>query len=333
MSLMTGHEREHSVAEEAGMNVLVTSISKKVPLLQAVRKAMAKLGGDNRLFGADLDPGCIGSYFVDAFWKMPRTSELSAEELIDYCRRNGIRAIIPTRDGELGCFAVMASRLRKEGISVMISGPKAVEACTDKLLFSRLLRNRGIPAISTSERIDELQASVYVVKERFGAGARRIGLGLLREDAIRHAETLESPVYQPYINGREYSIDLYRGLDGQTKGAIARTRDRIVDGESQVTTTVSDPRLEDLGKQVADTLNLYGHAVLQVLVDDEGDHHVIECNCRVGGASRLAFESGLDSIYWFLLEASGHSIAPYPFIRSKCEKRLIRYAEDRIVCL
>lgn len=316
-----------------GINVLVTSISKKVPLLHAIRKALSRLGGDGLLYGADLDPDCIGSHFVDEFWQMPRTSELAVETLIENCRANGIRAIIPTRDGELGFFASVAERLRSAGIHVMISSPETVNTCVDKLLFARRLREQGIPAIPTAERIEELDAVVYAVKERYGAGARRIGLNLNREDAARLAAKMESPIFQPYINGREYSIDLYRGLDRRTKGVIARTRDRVVDGESQVTTTVTDPGLEALGARAADALDLYGHALLQVLVDENGGHHVIECNCRVGGASRLSFEAGLDSLYWFLLEASGQSISQYPFVRSKSEMRLVRYAEDRIECL
>ena len=317
-----------------GINVLVTSISKKVPLLKAVRKALSRLDGNGRLYGADLDPECIGGHFVDRFWQMPRTSELTADTLINYCRTQGIRAIIPTRDGELPFFASVAGRLRDESIHVMVSSPETVEICLDKLLFSRRLLDHDIPVIPTAERIGELEeASAYVVKERYGAGSRRIGLGLNRDDAIRHAASLEVPIYQPYISGREYSIDLYRGRDGRTKGVIARTRDKVVDGESQVTTTVTDPGLETLGARVADALDLYGHAVLQVLVDEYGGYHVIECNCRVGGASRLAFEAGLDSLYWFLLEASGEPIGKYPFVRSKCEMRLVRYAEDRIECL
>jgi carbamoyl-phosphate synthase large subunit len=322
-----------AAGQEAEINVLVTSISKKVPLLKSIRKALGKFGGNSRLFGADLDPECIGSHFVDVFWQMPRTNELKAETLIDYCRSNGIRAIIPTRDGELPVFAGLADRLRDEGIHVMVSSREAVEACVDKLLFARRLGELGMPAIPTTERIEALDAPAYAVKERYGAGSRRIGLGLCRDDAFRHALSMEFPVFQPYIKGREYSVDLYRGMDGRTKGAIARTRDRVVDGESQVTTTVTDPELEALGARVADALELYGHAVLQVLVDEDGGHHVIECNCRVGGASRLAFEAGLDSLYWFLLEASGQSIDQYPFVRSACEKRLVRYAEDLIECL
>lgn len=318
---------------ESAFSVLVTSISKKVPLLNAVRKALGKWGGNGCLIGADSDPDCIGRHFVDEFWQMPRTGDLTADRLIEFCRGKGIRAIIPTRDGELGDFAAWAGRLREAGIHVMISSPEAVNVCTDKLLFARRMRELGIPAVPTSERIEELDAPAYAVKERYGAGSRRIGLNLTREEAVRHAAMLESPVFQPFVRGREYSIDLYRGLDRRTKGVIVRTRDKVVDGESQVTTTVSNPQLESLGERVADALDVYGHALLQVLVDEDGNPHVIECNCRVGGASRLAFEAGLDSLYWFLLEASGQSIAQCPFIRSKREMRLIRYAEDRIECL
>jgi len=44
----------------------------------------------------------------------------------------------------------------------------------------------------------------------------------------------------------------------------------------------------------------------------------------------LSLAYGLDSLYWFLLESQGESLRDYPFVRSGKDKRLIRYAEDRI---
>ncbi|MNC49272.1 carbamoyl phosphate synthase-like protein [compost metagenome] len=70
--------------------------------------------------------------------------------------------------------------------------------------------------------------------------------------------------------------------------------------------------------------------IFQVIIDHAGEYHFIECNTRFGGASRLSVEAGLDSFYWFLLEAEGNDLAEYPFVRSAQEKRLIRYAEDLI---
>jgi carbamoyl-phosphate synthase large subunit len=75
---------------------------------------------------------------------------------------------------------------------------------------------------------------------------------------------------------------------------------------------------------------MYGHIVLQVLMDENENLHVIECNSRFGGASTLSIASGLDSFYWFMLEANQVDLDSYPFTRSKVEKKQVRFPEDLI---
>lgn len=318
--------------DAAALHVLVTSISKKVPLLKAVRRAMAALGFPGTLHGGDVDARCIGKHFVDRFWEMPRLQELPIEAFAAYCREHNIRAVIPTRDGELAYFAEHRALLAAQGIQVMVSESETVRLCLDKLEFARKLQESGLPAIATYLTLPSSGATSFVVKERYGAGAERIGLKLAAEEALSHAIGLEAPIFQPYIEGQEYSIDCYVDRRSEVKGLVARTRDTVVGGESQVTTTVRHEALESICREAAQRLGLYGHAVFQAIVDAEGTCHLIECNCRFGGASRLSLEAGLDTFYWFLLEASGVSLDTYPFVRSAQEKMLVRHAEDLIVC-
>jgi carbamoyl-phosphate synthase large subunit len=314
-------------------NVLVTSISKKVPMLNTVRQGLQKLGGSGKLYGGDVNEGCIGRHFVDEFWHMPRLQDLGFDQLVAYCKSHAIKVIIPSRDGELLYFAEKKEKLKEFGIHVMISTPAAVTATVDKLEFYRALIEKGFPVISATEQIGELETNRYVVKERFGAGSEHIGLNLDRKAAESFAADLEKPIFQPYIKGKEYSVDLYIDAFGAAKGTVARTRDLIVSGESQVTTTVSYPKLEQMCAKAAEALGLYGHAVMQVLVDDHEGFHLIECNSRFGGASRLSVDAGLDSFYWLLLESLGSDLQDMPFLRKKQELQLVRYAEDRIICL
>lgn len=131
--------------------------------------------------------------------------------------------------------------------------------------------------------------------------------------------------------GKEYSVDIYVAKDGQPKGAVARSRDIVAGGESQVTTIARMPKLEALSKKLAAKLKLYGHLVLQVIQDKERKFHILECNSRFGGASTLSVKDGLDSFYWFLLEAQGASLDNYPFIRTGKSLRQIRFSQDLIV--
>lgn len=330
--MMIEHERRYGYQDEeveSERNVLVTSISKKIPMLQALQQAARKLGRGLRVIGGDVDDRCLGAHFADGFWKMPRLSELSTEQVVAYCQSQGITAIIPSRDGELLYWAEHAETLAKSGISVMISPKSSVEICLDKWLFYNNDLLRDFPIIPTYDSLDQAQADRWVVKERYGAGSRSIGLNLSREAAAAHAQTLESPIFQPFIQGEEISVDAYLDRSAKVRGLVLRRRELVVQGESQITTTFREPALEALCTNLLERLQLRGHIVLQVFKTHDG-YAIIECNTRFGGASTLSIAAGLDSFYWFLLEANGVDIQAYPFLRSERECRLVRYPKDSV---
>jgi len=66
-------------------------------------------------------------------------------------------------------------------------------------------------------------------------------------------------------------------------------------------------------------------------VDGEGRYHLVECNPRVGGASRLSWQAGLRSLDWFLAEALGKDADAIPFRLAESEMRMVRYPEDRFM--
>jgi carbamoyl-phosphate synthase large subunit len=323
--LLIAHERTAAPETEAVTRpgVLVTSSAAKVPLLKAVRAALDDVAPpDAELHAGDLDDRAITRWFADGFWAMPRIADLDTAEIEAYCRTHGIGLIVPTRDGELAFWA----RQRLDGVSVLVSSPEAIDVCLDKLAFSEAVPE----AIPASLDLGALEGERFVVKERFGAGAANIGLDLDREAALAHAATLDAPVFQPFVRGAEYSVDLYIARTGTVQGAVARRRELVKGGESQVTVTVAAPELEALCARIATDLGVRGPAVLQVL--DDGERlHVIECNPRFGGASTLGIAAGLEPFAWAWLEAAGESLDSRPFRRRPGAHRQVRYAADLVL--
>jgi carbamoyl-phosphate synthase large subunit len=332
------HERSRSEAPPAeqaspGLGVLVTSASRKVDLIQRHRRALHALGIEGRVFAADLDAECVAREFADGFWEMRPLGALCVEDVIAFCKDNGVRLLVPTRDGELAWFAEHAKALRAAGISLPLAAPHEVRDCLDKLRFFERCRDAGIPAIPTGLDLDaiadETSADRFVVKERHGAGSRSMGLGLAREAALAHAAQLHAPVFQPRVEGTEHSIDLYVNRGGEMVDAVPRRRESVHGGESVVSETVEAPRLVEAAAAVARVFGLRGHAVLQAFTCGD-EIRFIECNPRYGGASALAFEAGLDSPRYALLEALGRHVAPNPGSYRR-GLRLLRYAADRFV--
>jgi len=310
-------------------NALVTSLSREIACVRDARRGLDKLFENGRIFGGDCDDTCLGREVVDSFWHMPRLEALTPAALIDFCREHDIRAIIPTRDGELAYFATHRDRLREAGIEVMVSPREAVENCIDKLRFAETLLNHGYPAIPTFETPDACEGDSLVVKERFGASHGKMRIDVDRQTALGAASgEFAAPIFQPFIQGEEFSIDVFVAASRDAKGGIARRRDLVIGGESQITTTVDEPRLVDLCSAVAKSLGLRGHAVFQALKDESGDVWIIECNARIGGASSLSIAAGLDSYYWFFAEAAGLDVSDWPFRRAVTQLRQVRLPHD-----
>ena len=319
--------RTTAVAKNEIGNVLITSVAKKVPLVEAVKKAVRKINGTIKVLGADMDAACLSSNFTDGFWTMPRLSNLPVADLITYCKSQNICLIIPTRDGELAYFSKAKEELVKAGINVMVSDFNSINRCLDKLLFSNE-RGDEILAIPSFLNIDESNASYFVVKERYGAGLLSIGINLDKESAINHSKKLQNPIFQPCVLGNEVSIDAYITRSGDIKGIVLRKRDVVVNGESQITSTFIDEKLQITFSKIIENLNLYGHIILQALIDEKGNAHVIECNARFGGASTLAVQAGLDSFYWAYIEAIGESLENCAFYHSVTSIKQVRHPHD-----
>lgn len=335
--------RKHSdYQEENEFSLLLTSISKKLPMIEGIRAAMKKLGHRMELHGSDIDPEVLGQYGVDVFWECPLLKNLTLETVADYCLKNEIRAIIPSRDADLSFYSRHREALEKNGIHVMVSDAAIVDVCLDKVKFAEFIAKKGFPSIPTGLSVDDEQlkdVTAYVVKERNGAGSEFLGVNLSKDQAHEYAKKLSEPIFQPYIKGKEWSIDLYRNREGRVMGCVARERNIIIEGESKVTTTCSYPALEEMCKQMADAMGLYGHAIFQVIEENEGGpsatpfskFHVIECNPRFGGASTASLAVGLDSFYWFLLECLGRNLQHCQFYRMAGEITQIRYPANMII--
>lgn len=304
-------------------NILITSISAKVPLIKRVIKSKNKFDKKISVYGADIDNECVGKYFVDSFWNMPKIDLLKIDDFISYCYAKNIKYIIPTRDADVLYFSNYKDKLLSNGIYLFSADKDTVEKCFDKLKFYTESKNNMI--IPTYTNLQDFYSSRVVVKERFGSSSDNIAINVDRTTALRFAQTLKDPIFQPYIPGKEFSIDSYVNKDGKCIASIVRSRDVVKNGESQITTAMEDSEMSTLIASFIEDLNIYGHSVTQVIKNDD-NFNIIECNSRFGGASTLSYEMGLESFYWFLLEVDNKEIKFKP---KNIKLKQVRFAEDR----
>jgi len=313
------------------VNILISSVGAKVPLIETVRGDMRSAGQEGILIGGDSNPAALGQYFCDRFLQLPPTNaDGDFHLLLKLMKDAGVAIVFPTRDGELPFYARHREAFAAQDIHVMVAAPETIAHLQDKLEFARTLEGFGFPAIPTALSVDLLSGHTdrFVAKPRTGAGMKNVYVDLNRDELDRLVLDDKNFVYQPYIRGREYSVDLYITGKGEPVGAICRERVLVQNGESQVTVSSPMPEVENLCLSAAQKLEIRGHAIFQLIIDATGNIHFIECNARFGGASTLSHAMGLKSFAWFIAESLNRGMPT--FTRSPREKRLIRYKQDLV---
>lgn len=304
-------------------HILITSLSDEIPQIKTIYNSKNFFDKNIKVFGADITSSILGKYFVDKFFIIQKTKELEITEFINFCKKNSIGYIIPTRDEDVLFFAKNKQILKDNNISLFSPDFNAVELCFDKYIFVQ--NNQVDFNIQTSLNIKNLQGvNSYVVKDRFGSGSKNMGIKLNYKEAKSFAKNIENPIFQEYIEGEEYSIDSYITKTNNFIGIIIRKREIVSNGEAVDTFVVEDALLE---KKVKDFLlknKITGHSITQVIKRDD-KYYLVECNTRFGGASTLSYKMGLKSFYWFLCEENKKQ---FEYKRNKKNLRQVRVKQD-----
>ncbi|MFA5583529.1 MAG: ATP-grasp domain-containing protein [Bacteriovoracaceae bacterium] len=309
-------------------NILVTSVSDKVPLIRSIREATLGFMEGIKIYGIDLHHDPVSKYFLDGFYQQKSKGELFINEVLEICVRNSIKHIIPTRDGELEFFSKNKAVFNNEGIDIFVSELSVIETCLDKLKFFNVLGayfDEIIPTFSDSESFSD--NDVIVVKERLGAGSHNLMLGVHKTSFEQ--EKFESPIFQPHIEGEEFSIDSY--YDGDFLISCCRRRTLVKNGESQITEEVMNDEFQKIVQDIIKKFNIKGHSVFQAIIDSNEKIHIIECNSRFGGASSFSVAAGVDTFTYYLFRYYFKKMFT-PFYKSdEILLKQVRYKNDMIL--
>lgn len=294
---------------------------------------MRRQRGLFRLLTSDMNPDAPGHSSSDGRVDLPLLSggDLLQPELVAMLRSAQVVMIVPTRDGELAFWAEHAARFRTEGVDVVTSDPSTVRLALDKLAFADAGAAAGLPTIPTFDTLPKTLKGQLVLKERFGAGSRSIALDVGPSEALRAADSLASPVFQPFLRGEEFSADAWVSRSGELRGPIVRRRDTVLDGEAVVTTTIRDVNLEGMAASVLEWLPVRGPVNVQLLRTSDDRIHVLELNARFGGASTCAIHAGLDVWSWEIADHLNCDLEPFRRISGEVRQTRVRLPDGAVI--
>jgi carbamoyl-phosphate synthase large subunit len=277
------------------------------------RRALAEQGLSGAVLATDMSPRSAAFHHADRAFIVPRcTSDEFVPEMLELCRRQGVRLVVPTIDTELPALARARSEFAAVGVTVAVSRPETVAIGADKRLTHTWLVEHDFPTVRQAEA-----AAVAVdpgdwdfpaiVKPVWGSAS--IGVRSVKSVA-ELAGVAEDVVVQSLAPGQEHTVDLFVDAAGQVRCVLPRRRLEVRGGEVSKAVTVHHAGLEDLVSRIGATLpGARGALNVQVFVD--GDHlAVIEVNPRFGGGYPLSWQAGAHFPAWLLAEVTGRSFEP-----------------------
>ncbi len=316
------------MTKDDDFNVLITSASRKVWLVQAFKRAIAERGG-GKVIAGDSSPSSPALYLADESAILPKDTDPShGEWLLDYCIKKQIRLLVPTRDEELPIFADLSKSFLTNGTRIMVADRGVIETCLDKRKFVAFCKTHGFENPTTFNHINEVKDQDFplFLKERFGKGGRNVFRVRNRSELSYALERLKDPIIQKFVDAKEFTVDVLSDFEGKVISAIPRERSLVIAGESHISITRMNLKIIHEAVSLSTKLGLVGHNTIQCF-DTKSGVEFIEVNPRFGGAANLGFAAGCCSPRLLIDMVRGESVPPR-IGQFKADLIMLRYSQD-----
>jgi carbamoyl-phosphate synthase large subunit len=267
--------------------VLFTCAGQRVDVVTAFQRA------DAFTVAADLNPLAPALYHADRYVLPPAyTDPEYIPFLAGVIAEHDVQLVVPLTDLDP---VLLAERRDELGALVLLPDAEVVERTSDKYVAHRFFEERGIhsPPTWLPDELPEEPDFPLLVKSRRGFGSRNIFRARDRGELdFFLAHTPVESMVQAVCLGDEYSIDVFSDLEGRCLNSIPRTMIESKGGESIKGMTIRDPELIELGRHVAEALEIKGPSTIQCFRTPDGRHEITDVNLRFGGAFPLPLAAG-----------------------------------------
>lgn len=328
------------------MKILFTSVGRRVELMQAFRKAADELKTSGELqdnltiIGADITDTAPALYFCDETRLVPRIKDESyIPVLIKICQEETIDCLIPTIDTDLLLLAENKRQFESIGTRVLISAVDKVRLCRNKNFTADYFHSLGLKSpqpVNTVEKYeDEIKKGIAgfpaFIKPKDGSSSIDAYRVESLEDLRVYAEKIGDYIIQPYISGKEYTIDIFCDYGGNPVYITPRERLAVRAGEVLKTRITQDDAMISEMQTLIEDFKPCGQITVQLIREEAtGDDYYIEINPRFGGGAPLSIKAGADSAKAVIRMLSGEKLK---YVEKAAKDGAVYSRFDQSVCV
>ena len=273
-------------------NILITSAGRRVSLVKHFQETLKKFNHRGKVFTTDMNPMLSSACHVsDGFFKVPAATDTQYISLLKrYCIEHDISLVVPTIDTELPILASAKEEFAKEGIVLSISSVEICERFQLKNTTEMFFVEHGF---DTPRSIEDLDNCMYPIFAKRNNSSSSIGAQTVyRLETAKELSREGDYVFQEYIEGTEYTVDVFIDRKGDVISVVPRQRLDVRAGEVSKAKTFKDAMIIDAVKEVCGKLDGAKGTITIQLFKTEDRIIFIEINPRFGGGYPLSYLAG-----------------------------------------
>jgi len=288
------------------MNVLFTSLGRRVELIEQWQLAFKNAKRPGNIFGTDINPLAPAFQIVSEGFVVPMTTSAGfISKLTEICKKRKIDLIFPLIDPDIPVLARNKMRLEKTGAKLILINDNYIQITQDKWFTYKFFKSLGLqtPMSWLPDNLiatDILNFPVFI-KPRSGSAS----IGAIKIDTMEQLEAFipktNYPIIQEFIEGEEVTCDVICSLKGEVLSVIPRQRIEVRSGEVAKGKTIYHKSIIRACVKIAQALKAIGPITIQCILRDDIPYF-IEINPRYGGGAPLGIAAGAKSPEWYIKE-------------------------------
>lgn len=279
------------------MRILFTGVGRRIELIQAFRSAALVLGKELKIYGADMTGTAPALAYCDYIRRVVGMKDVGyIDQMVKNCEKDRIDLLIPTIDTDLLALAENKERFKAAGTRVLVSEPDKIKICRDKNNIFQFFIDCGLHAPMPVNDWKKYEAGFPAfIKPKDGSSSINAYKVENKKKLEAYAGEVPDYIVQPFIDGREYTIDIFCDWNGEPVSIVPRQRLQVQAGEVLKTQIYMDKRMIEESRLLCKAFKPCGPMTVQLIRDEKGTDWFIEINPRYGGGAPLSMKAGARS--------------------------------------
>ncbi len=244
----------------------------------------------------------VGLYKADKKYIVPRATDADYfDTLLNICEIEDVDVVFPSFHRLIPIYAKNKDLFEENSIKIIVNDIETFEIASDKFLMYKKLR--GFVPMPKTYRYGDLktQKNMYpLFMKPMRASGSENAQKIKSEEELEHyvalsKDSFENFVFQEYLDGTEYTVDMLCDFKGNVLSIVPRVRLEIRAGVSYKGVTIRNRDIERIGKAIAKHFSFNGPICFQARESTSTNEiKLFEINPRVCGTMVFTKEAGVN---------------------------------------